>query len=76
MANEYSMECIFKIWCEETGESFVVCEDADVLGMLEIRSMTDDNKIAQRVSMPAEVVPLLLKAVKRWAIEHEIGIEG
>lgn len=59
---DYNMDCVVRVW-DEHGDRVDVCEDADALGLIEIRNVASDGKVSQRVSFPREAVPHVIKAL-------------
>lgn len=66
MANEnrYTLETMYQIWNDRTGEHIELGPDRDGLELFEIRSYTDDGKITQRVVLTREQLILLRDAIQ------------
>ena len=59
----YSMERAMKIYNDDTGEHIEVTEDADGLGLLEIRIRDSDGVIGDRMTFEPDQIPFLIKAL-------------
>lgn len=60
---KYSMEKVYEIWNDETGERIDIGPDRDGLDLIEIRSVNGDGKIAARVSFAKEAASLICQAL-------------
>ena len=47
----YSIETIYRVYNDKSGEYIEVGPDADGIGLIEVRMYTDDGKIGQRVEV-------------------------
>lgn len=65
MAGGYSLEPVFRVWNDKTGERIEVCNDGDGLDLVSIRWVSDHGAPGSEVTMPEEVVPLLIEALER-----------
>jgi hypothetical protein len=63
--SNHSLEVVFQIWDEKTGEREEVGPDRDGLDLTEIRQYTDDGQCTQRITLPKEAVYLLNDALNR-----------
>jgi len=61
----YSLETVFEVWNDKTGERIEIGEDRDSLGLTEIRSRMDDGQIGARIVLTNEQVPLVIEALQR-----------
>lgn len=61
----YSLETSYQIWNESTGERIEVSPDRDALGLVEIRSLTDDSKVTSNIVINKEQVRLLIQALNK-----------
>lgn len=68
---KYTLENRYKVWNDETGESLEVCPDGDGLDLTEIRSITDDGQIGERVTVTREALPLLIEALQRRLADYD-----
>lgn len=59
----YSLETSYQIWDDSTGERIEVSPDRDALGLVEIRSLTNDSKVASSIVLNGEQVRLLIQAL-------------
>lgn len=71
----YSIELAIKIYNDETGERIEVTEDADGLGLIEIISVDENQKITNRFAFEPEiadgVVDAIIKIKKSIEDKHE-----
>jgi hypothetical protein len=63
--SNHSLEVVFQIWDDKTGERVEVGPDRDGLDLTEIRQYTDDGQCTQRITLPKEAVYLLNDALNR-----------
>jgi hypothetical protein len=61
----WSLETMYEIWDDDSGDKIEVGPDRDGLDMVEIRWRTDDGKIAERMTFTQEAVPLLIEALTK-----------
>jgi hypothetical protein len=69
-----STEVCYKIWNDETGDRFEVCDDADALGMTEIRYVDSDGKICSRLSITDSFLPAVFAALEKKMIEKKLSL--
>lgn len=62
----YSLEMKMQIWDDNSGEVIEIGEDADALGLLEIKQKDQNGKILARISMDESAAPLAIKAIETW----------
>jgi hypothetical protein len=55
----YSVETVFQIWNDRSGERIELGPDRDGLDLFEIRSVTDDGKTTNCVTLTREQLELL-----------------
>ena len=67
-------ETCYKIWNDDTGERFEVCDDADGLGFTEIRYVGDDGKINGRMSIPDSFLPAVFAALEKKMMEKKLSL--
>lgn len=60
--NKYSLEKLFQIYNNNSGDCIEVGPDGDGLDLIEIR-IRDDGKVRQSISFTFEQAPLILKAI-------------
>lgn len=61
----YSMETVIEIWDDKNGSHIEIGPDRDALDLVEIRSVTSDNKIEARICFDKEQAMLICEALKR-----------
>ena len=71
MNMNYSLETSYQIWNDSTGERIEVSPDRDALGLVEIRSITDDGKPVANVVLNKEQVRLLIQALSKMLDQLE-----
>jgi hypothetical protein len=59
----YSIETIYRVYNDKSGEYIEVGPDADGIGLIEIRMYTDDGKISQRVMGTSIEMKLVAEAI-------------
>ena len=64
-----TIETLYKIWNDEFGDRFEVCEDADGLGMTDIRYVNDEGKIVNKISIPDNFLPGIFASLEKKMIE-------
>jgi hypothetical protein len=74
MGNRITVETCYKIWDDESGDRFEVCDDADGLEMTEIRYVDSDGKICSRIAIADKFLPAIFKAIERKMIERELPL--
>ena len=63
---EYTLEEIYRVWNDDTGESVEIDDDSDGLGLAEIRQKTDDGKIANRIRLPKAMLEKLIDGACKY----------
>jgi len=61
----HSMEICYRIWNDDTGDHIAVTDDADGLGLFEIRQHDDQGKIMSRITLSKEELPLIISALQK-----------
>lgn len=59
-----STDTITRIWNDDTGQRMEVGEDADGLGLVEIRSIDANGNVEARMTFPAGYVAELIRALE------------
>jgi hypothetical protein len=67
-------EVCYKIWDDDS--RFEVCDDADALGMTDIRCVDSDGKICNRISIPDKFLPAIFAALEKKMIEKKLSLVG
>ncbi len=62
---KYSLETVYKVCNDDTGEVIEVGPDSDGLDLVEIRSKADDGTVGGRIVITQEGLPLLIEALIR-----------
>ena len=62
----YSLEVVFEIWNDKTGERITIGNDRDGLSLIEIRSITDDGSTAGSIMLTEEQAPMFIEAFQRF----------
>ncbi len=62
---KYSLEIVYKVCNDDTGEVIEVGPDPDGLRLVEIRSLTDDGELGGNICVTEEALPLLIDALQR-----------
>ncbi len=60
---DYTLETKKEIWNDKTGEYIEIGPDRDALGLIEIRSYTNDDKCAARLTFSKEQIKLVAQAI-------------
>lgn len=60
-----STDEVYRIWNDDTGERIEVGEDADALGLVEIRQVNSAGRVEARVTFPADYVAEIIRALER-----------
>ena len=68
-SSKYSTEVVREIWNDDTGERVCVGPDRDGLDLLEIRQMTDDGKVGQRIIFTPDQARIVAAAMLECADE-------
>lgn len=69
----FSAETVIQVWNDEHGDRVEVGPDRDGLGLVEIRSYTDDNQIGSRITLAPEQAVLIAEAIlKLYGEKHEV----
>ena len=69
----FSTETVIQVWNDEHGDRVEVGPDRDGLGLVEIRSYTDDNQIGSRITLAPEQAVLIAEAIlKLYGEKHEV----
>jgi len=63
---EYSIEYVLQVWNDKTGERLEVSPDRDGLGLVEIRSVTDDEKVGARIIGTVKCMMALHEALGKY----------
>lgn len=63
---KYSLEAKFQVWNDAYGDRIEVGDDADGLGLAEIRSVCNDGTRGPSITFPEDAVPLLIEGLQRW----------
>ncbi len=61
----HSLEIVYRVCNDNTGEAIEVGPDPDGLGLVEIRSLTDDGQVGARFCVTQDALPLLIAALQR-----------
>ncbi len=56
-----SLELSWSLWNDEDGTRLVVCPDGDGLGLVEIRRVEADQRIAEHITVAPDEVPKLIE---------------
>lgn len=67
----YSLETSYQIWNDSTGDRIEVSPDRDALGLIEIKSLTDDSKVTASVVLNKEQARLLIQALNKMLDQLE-----
>jgi len=68
--NTFSLETMYRVWDDKTGDRVEVGPDSDGLDLLEIRSYTNDGKLEVSILLKPEMAPLVADAIYRFAAER------
>ena len=68
-----TIETSYKIWDDQTGDRFEVCEDADGLGMTEIRYVNDEGKIVNKITIPDNYIPGIFACLEKKMIVKKLS---
>lgn len=63
MDSKYSLERLYEIWDDTTGECIQIGPDRDGLGLIELRLKDDTGKVATSVTMTVELAGLVRDAL-------------
>lgn len=69
---EYSIEHMFEILNDKTGERIQVGSDRDGLNLVEIRRIDDHGKIMERISFDSDQAGLVAKAIIMLSLNQEM----
>lgn len=61
-----SLEALFRIWIDATGECVEVGADSDGLDMAEIRYRDNEGKPVAEIRLGVEHLPVLIEALQRF----------
>ena len=61
--SKYSMETVYKVWCDETGYRYEVGPDADGLYCIELRGVNEKGEIETRFFIDTDAAPLIHEAL-------------
>ena len=61
----YSLETVYKVCNDDTGEVIEVGPDPDGLDLVEIRSRIDDGTVTSSMTVTKDALPLLIEALTR-----------
>ncbi len=62
---KYSLETVYRVCNDDTGEVIEVGPDGDGLDLVELRSKCDDGTLGARIVVTREGLPLLIEALRR-----------
>ncbi len=65
---KYSLEKMFEIWNDTTGECLQIGPDRDGLDLIEIRMKDDTGKTNDRITMTKEQARLLADAIQQFIL--------
>ena len=65
----YSLEQMFEVWDDKSGERFEIGLDRDATEITEIRYRDELGKIGNRIRIPDEALPLVIDALERRLAE-------
>jgi len=74
MPDKFSLEQMFQIWDDGTGECIEVGPDRDGLGLIEIRYRLANGQIGNRIVMPKEQARLVVRALTYLSGSPESGV--
>jgi hypothetical protein len=66
VSQKYSLEAVFEVWNDTTGERVQVGADRDGVDLVEIRSLASDAAFTGSVMLTDEQVPLVIDALTRY----------
>lgn len=61
--NKYSLEQMFEIWNNKSGEHIEIGPDRDGLGFIEIRSYDDTEKLSEQITFTYEQAAMIVEAI-------------
>jgi len=67
---QYKLETVYEVWSPQ-GECIEIGFDREGLGLIEIRLLTDDGRIADRLSFPLGAATLIARAINRCEMDRE-----
>lgn len=71
MKERFSLETVYQIWDDDSGERTEIGQDADSLGFIEIRQRDENGKILARLTFPKEMAQLISDSIIKVANDLE-----
>jgi hypothetical protein len=66
----YSLETVYQVWNDKTGDRLDIKPDSDSLDLIEVRYVNEAGEIGSSITMTREVATLLRKALGKMLGEE------
>lgn len=64
----YTLEKMWEIWNDKTGERLEIGPDRDALDLIEFRDINTEGKVCGRVTLTKEQLPLVIEALQKMLV--------